>query len=60
MRDYIAFQPMAVPLLMAIILCIHLRIMKKPFKIFAVVIIAVILFINTTMFCFRVAKFMLG
>ena len=47
LKMYLYYQPTAVPLTIAVVLCIHLRHLKKPFKGIAAALAGVMLLANT-------------
>lgn len=52
-EKYFSFQPMAVPLGIAAVLCMHLQLMKKPLKEIVAAIVGVILFLNAVFYVLR-------
>ena len=52
-KMYVSYQPMAIPLVVAVILCIHLQFMKKPLKEISAAIVGATLFLNTGFYILR-------
>ena len=52
-KGYLSYQPMAVPLAIAVILCAHLQYMKKRLKKFATAIVAITLLSNTVIYILK-------
>lgn len=52
-KMYVSYQPMAIPLVVAVILCIHLQFMKKPLKEISAAIVGATLFLNTVFYILR-------
>lgn len=50
---YVSYQPMAIPLVIAVILCIHLKLMKKPLKEISAAIVGATLVLNTVIYILR-------
>ena len=50
----LSYQPTAVPLTIAVVLCIHLRHLKKPFKGIAAALAGVMLLANTAVYFAKV------
>ncbi len=58
LQQYFHYQPLAVPLMTAVFLCIHLPVMKKAAKKIAWVLISTVLVSNTVLYIFRLAKYL--
>ena len=54
LKMYLYYQPTAVPLTIAVVLCIHLRHLKKPFKGIAAALAGVMLLANTAVYFAKV------
>ena len=54
LKMYLYYQPTAVPLAIAVVLCIHLRHLKKPFKGIAAALAGVMLLANTAVYFAKV------
>lgn len=57
---YLRYQPMALPLVVAVVLCFHLRAIKKPFKGMAVTVVGLILLVNTALYVNRLTTVYFG
>ena len=54
LKMYLYYQPTAVPSTIAVVLCIHLRHLKKPFKGIAAALAGVMLLANTAVYFAKV------
>lgn len=52
-KMYVSYQPMAIPLVIAVILCIHLQLMKKPLKQICAAMVGITLLVNTVFYILR-------
>ncbi|MBC8576336.1 DUF2752 domain-containing protein [Oscillospiraceae bacterium BX1] len=52
-KMYVSYQPMAIPLVIAVVLCIHLQFIKKPLKEISAAIVGATLFLNTVFYILR-------
>lgn len=57
-RQYFYYQPLAVPLMLAVLLCMHLSVMEKAAKKIAWVLIGGVLLSNTVLYIFRLARYL--
>lgn len=53
-QGYLSFQPMAVPLLFAVVLCLHLKAMPVKYRLSSAICIGVILLLNTSLYISRI------
>ena len=50
---YASYQPMAIPLAIAVVLCIHLQWMRKPLRQVSSILAGAILFLNTALYLLK-------
>ena len=56
-KNYLYYQPMAVPMTITVVLCMHIRIMRRACRKIAVAIIGITLAVNTAIYVGGIAGY---